>query len=368
MTKTIVTVVGTRPEIIRLSAVIKRLDSIQSLKHILIHTGQNYDYELNQVFFMDLGLREPDYYLDAAEKSPLKTISSIICKLEDVLTKIKPDAFLVLGDTNSALSSIVAKKLKIPIFHCEAGNRSFDDNVPEETNRKIIDHLADYNLPYSELARQNLLREGIHPSKVFLTGSPMKEVIESIQDKIKKSNIIDRLNTKNKQYFLVSTHREENVSNFHSLKNIVETLNEISKVYNYKIVISAHPRLTSELKRFNLKLDSKIEVHKPFGFIDYINLQLNSFCVISDSGTISEESSILGFNAVNFRYSQERPEGFESGIIPLVGYEKNDVLRGIDYVLNRKKLPKVAHEYSEENFSLRVVNVIISKLINGPLK
>ena len=364
MAKVICTVVGTRPEIIRLSAVLKKLDAFESIKHVLIHTGQNYDYELNQIFFEDLGLREPDYYLDATEKSPLKTISSIIWKSEYVLTKIKPDAFLVLGDTNSALAAIAAKKHRIPVFHCEAGNRSFDERVPEELNRKLVDHMADVNLPYSRHARDYLLREGIAPSRIVVTGSPMREVLELQAAKVSKSNILSTLKITKNNYFLVSSHREENVSNPVELKKLVATLNGLAKDYKLPVIVSTHPRTKKELEKLNLKLDSNVQLIKPFGYSDYLRLQQDAKCVLSDSGTISEESAILGIPAVNIRYSQERPEAFEKGVLPLVGLDYELVKLGIDWVLSRTVKPEIPEDYKSTDFSDRVINTLLSHIQN----
>ena len=364
MAKVICTVVGTRPEIIRLSAVLKKLDAFESIKHVLIHTGQNYDYELNQIFFEDLGLRAPDYYLDATEKSPLKTISSIIWKSEHVLTKIKPDAFLVLGDTNSALAAIVAKKHRIPVFHCEAGNRSFDERVPEELNRKLVDHMADVNLPYSKHARDYLLREGIAPSRIVVTGSPMKEVLELQAAKVSKSNILSTLKITKNNYFLVSSHREENVSNPVELQKLVATLNGLATKYKLPVIVSTHPRTKKELEKLNLKLDGNVQLIKPFGYSDYLRLQQDAKCVLSDSGTISEESAILGFPAVNIRYSQERPEAFEKGVLPLVGLDFELVKLGIDWVLSRTVKPEIPEDYKSSDFSDRVINTLLSHIQN----
>ena len=364
MAKVICTVVGTRPEIIRLSAVLKKLDAFESIKHVLIHTGQNYDYELNQIFFEDLGLREPDYYLDATEKSPLKTISSIIWKSEYVLTKIKPDAFLVLGDTNSALAAIAAKKHHIPVFHCEAGNRSFDERVPEELNRKLVDHMADVNLPYSRHARDYLLREGIAPSRIVVTGSPMREVLELQAAKVSKSNILSTLKITKNNYFLVSSHREENVSNPVELQKLVATLNGLAKDYKLPVIVSTHPRTKKELEKLNLKLDSNVQLIKPFGYSDYLRLQQDAKCVLSDSGTISEESAILGIPAVNIRYSQERPEAFEKGVLPLVGLDYELVKLGIDWVLSRTVKPEIPEDYKSTDFSDRVINTLLSHIQN----
>lgn len=364
MAKVICTVVGTRPEIIRLSAVLKKLDAFEPIKHILIHTGQNYDYELNQIFFEDLGLRAPDYFLEAAGETPTKTIAAVIDKLDDLLFKLQPDAFLVLGDTNSALAAIAAKKHRIPVFHCEAGNRSFDDRVPEELNRKLVDHIADVNLPYSRHARDYLLREGIAPSRIVVTGSPMKEVLEHQAAKVAKSNILNTLKITKNKYFLVSSHREENVSNPVELQTLVATINGLSKEYKLPVIVSTHPRTKKELEKLNLKLDSNVQLIKPFGYSDYLRLQQDAKCVLSDSGTISEESAILGFPAVNIRYSQERPEAFEKGVLPLVGLDFDSVKLGIDWVLSRTIKPEIPEDYKNSDFSDRVINTLLSHIQN----
>jgi UDP-N-acetyl-L-fucosamine synthase len=364
MAKIICTVVGTRPEIIRLSAVLKKLDKFEPIRHILIHTGQNYDYELNQIFFDDLGLRAPDYFLEAAGDTPTKTIAAVLDKLDALLTTLQPDAFLVLGDTNSALAAIAAKKHYIPVFHCEAGNRSFDDRVPEELNRRLVDHIADINLPYSRHARDYLLREGIAPSRIVVTGSPMKEVLELQADKVKKSMILSTLDIQKNNYFLVSSHREENVSNPVELKKLVNTLNGLATEYKLPVIVSTHPRTKKELEKLNLKLNPNIRLIKPFGYSDYLRLQRDAKCVLSDSGTISEEAAILGFPAVNIRYSQERPEAFEKGILPLVGLDFESVRRGIDWVLSRSTSPQIPEDYQSTDFSDRVINTLLSYIQN----
>jgi UDP-N-acetyl-L-fucosamine synthase len=358
--KTIMTVIGTRPEIIRLSEFIKRADKLNGVKHILVHTGQNYDYELNEIFFEDLGLRKPDYFLDAVGNSPTVTIGNILVKMDDLLTKVRPDIFYVLGDTNSALSAIAAKKHKIPVFHSEAGNRSFDNRVPEEFNRKLIDHIADINLPYSEIARNHLLSEGLLAKKIFVSGSPMREVINANLIKIENSLILHKLGLIEKKYFLISSHREENISNDTELAKLVSTLNELSDNYGYPIIVSTHPRLEKELTKLDFKLSDNIKLVKPTGFSDYIKLQLESFCTLSDSGTISEEAAILGFDALNIRYSQERPEALESGVIPLVGLDFKDIDLAIKNLKSLKNFT-VPHDYMNDNFSIRILNVLLSK-------
>ena len=299
----VVTVVGTRPEIIRLSRVIYALNESKSINHILIHTGQNYDYELNQIFFDNFNIPKPNYFLNAAGGSASSTIGNIISSVEKILVEINPDAFLVLGDTNSCLCAIPAKKLKIPVFHMEAGNRCFDQRVPEETNRKIVDHIADVNLTYSDIAREYLLREGISPQKIIKTGSPMFEVLNHNLTAIKKSDILDRLNLKPNEYFVVSAHREENIEDKNNFNNLINTLNIIAKKYNFPIILSTHPRTNNKINELDVKFHSNIIISKPLGYFDYNKLQLNSFMVLSDSGTISEESSILNFKALNIRRS-----------------------------------------------------------------
>jgi len=294
----VVTIVGTRPEIIRLSRVVSRLNESKSIKHTLVHTGQNYDYNLNQVFFKDLGLKKPDIFLEAAGTTAVETIGNIIIKTEPVLKKLNPDALLVLGDTNSCLSAIVAKKFKIPIFHMEAGNRCFDQNVPEETNRKIVDHIADINLPYSSIAREYLLKEGINADRIIKTGSPMNEVLKFYLDKINQSDILKSLGFKKGSYFVVSSHREENVDNPRKLDVFISTLNDLAEKYNYPIIFSTHPRTRKQLEKVTISPSNKIQFLDPLGFIDYNSLQLNSFVVLSDSGTISEEATILNFRAI----------------------------------------------------------------------
>jgi UDP-N-acetyl-L-fucosamine synthase len=361
--KTIMTVIGTRPEIIRLSEFIKRADKLSGVKHILVHTGQNYDYELNEIFFEDLGLRKPDYFLDAVGNSPTVTIGNILIKMDDLLTKVRPDIFYVLGDTNSALSAIAAKKHRIPVFHSEAGNRSFDKRVPEELNRRLIDHIADINLPYTESARRQLLNEGINSKDIFLTGSPMKEVIHSNQVKISRSMILDELSLIRGKYIVISAHREENVSTTSELEKLVDLMNSVANEFMLPIIVSTHPRLKKELEKINRTLDPIIKLIKPLSFSDYLNLQINSFVTLSDSGTISEEASIMSFPAVNIRYSQERFEALENGILPLVGLKKEDVLialRNIDLIKTRS----IPAEYNSSDFSSRVVNLILSKIVD----
>lgn len=364
----VMTVVGTRPEIIRLSRVLALLD--ETVNHILVHTGQNYDYELNQIFFEELELRKPDYFLNVDVSSLGAAVGEIIRKTEEVLIKEKPDAFLVLGDTNSCLSAYMAKRMHIPIYHMEAGNRSFDFNVPEEINRRVIDHIADFNLVYTEHARRHLLSEGLPHRRIYLTGSPMNEVLKYYLPKIETSDILERLSLKTEDYFLVSIHREENVDNPNNLKILLDALNEIAGIYKKRVIVSTHPRTRKridQLSEFNL--NEKIEFLKPFGFYDYVKLQKNALCVLSDSGTINEESSILNFPAITIRNSMERPEGLDTGSIILTGVNKNVITNSVKLALYEKEKSikkEIAEDYKAGNTSLRVTKLIIgtSKLSN----
>jgi len=359
----VVTIVGTRPEIIRLARVISRLNESKSIKHTLIHTGQNYDYNLNQVFFEELGIKKPDIFLEAAGSSATETIGNIIIKTEPVLKKLNPDALLVLGDTNSCLSALVAKKYKIPIFHMEAGNRCFDQNVPEETNRKIVDHLADINLPYSSIAREYLLKEGISADRIIKTGSPMNEVLQFYLDKIKQSSILKSLSLKKGAYFVVSSHREENVDNPKKLNELISTLNSLAEKYNYPIIFSTHPRTRKQLEKVNVSPSDKIQFLDPLGFIDYNALQLNSFLVLSDSGTISEEASILNFKALNIRSSHERPEAMEEAAVMFTDLNKQRILRAVT-LLENASLSKTNEisvlDYRPDNVSEKIEKIILS--------
>jgi UDP-N-acetylglucosamine 2-epimerase (non-hydrolysing) len=355
----VMTVVGTRPEIIRLSAVIKRLDKEDAINHILVHTGQNYDYELNQIFFDDLELRAPDVFLEAAGETALSTIGTILTKMEEALKKYKPDAFLVLGDTNSALSAIAAKKYKIPIFHMEAGNRCFDQRVPEETNRRIVDHIADINLPYSDIAREYLLKEGLPADQIIKIGSPMYEVIQQNIDKINQSKVLRDLSLSKDKYFLVSAHREENVDSIVKLKELVDSLNVIAEEYKLRTLFSTHPRTMKRLNSSKLKLSKFIELHKPFGFSDYCHLQMNAKAVLSDSGTISEETSILKLKSLNIRESQERPEAMEEGTVMMVGLNKDNIIRGL-HVLENINSIRLVQDYAFPIVSQTVLTVILS--------
>ena len=358
----VVTVVGTRPEIIRLSRVINALNN--NFNHTLVHTGQNYDYELNEIFFNELGVNKPDIFLESDTSTALTAIGGTLIKIEKVLDKLKPDAFLVLGDTNSCLSAIAAKRKKIPIFHMEAGNRSFDQRVPEETNRKIVDHISDINLTYSSISRDYLLREGILPDRVIKTGSPMLEVLNFYMPKILESDVLSRLSLLPYKYFIVSCHREENVDNLNSLTNLVKSLNTIAESQKMPVLISLHPRTKKNLKRFKLKLLPEIILHKPFGFYDYIQLQMNSKAVISDSGTITEESSILNFPAINIREAHERPEGMEEGSVMLTGLNPERIVQALKIIEKQprgdKRLLKPVFDYQYDNVSEKVVRIILS--------
>jgi len=359
----IITVVGTRPEIIRLSRVISKLDATESIKHILVHTGQNYDYELNQIFFEDLGLRIPDYFLNAAGKNAAETIGKVITNIDPVLEKEAPDAFLVLGDTNSCLCALPAKKRHIPIFHMEAGNRCFDQRVPEETNRKIVDHISDINLTYSDIAREYLLREGLLPDRIIKTGSPMFEVLNYYKLKIEKSNILKSLKLKTEGYFLISSHREENI-NSENFTKLVELLNWLAKTYKLPIIVSTHPRTKKMIGEKSVKLNPLVNLMKPMGFLDYNFLQMNAKAVLSDSGTISEESSILNFPALNIRESHERPEAMEEASVMLTGFNINRIQQALNILENQlrgdKRTLRSVNDYAMPNVSEKVLRIIIS--------
>jgi UDP-N-acetylglucosamine 2-epimerase len=355
----VVTIVGTRPEIIRLSRIIPGLD--RSLDHVLVHTGQNYDYELNDVFFKELRIRKPDRYLNADTRSFGKMIGDTIAKSEDLLRKEKPDAVLILGDTNSSLAAIVAKRLRIPVYHMEAGNRCFDFNVPEEINRRIVDHISDFNLVYSERARQNLLAEGIPPRRIYLTGSPLAEVLDYYQEKIERSFILKNLHLEGNNYFLASMHREENVDNPKRLAEIIAILNRLIRTYGIPVIFSTHPRTANRLKNQKFKTHKNIRFAKPFGFFDYVCLQKNAFCVLSDSGTISEESAMLNFSAVTVRNSMERPEAMDAGSIILTGFDWEIIDRSVTIVTSGKRGEKreIPAEYRIKNSSERVLKIIL---------
>jgi len=355
----VITVVGTRPEIIRLSCVIPLLDKYT--QHILVHTGQNYDYELNEIFFQDLELRKPDYYLNANTSSLGQMLGETLIKIEEVLDKEKPDAMLILGDTNASIAAIMAKRKHIPIYHMEAGNRSFDNNVPEEINRKMIDHIADFNLVYTENSRRHLLSEGLPHRRIYLTGSPMFEVLNHFMPKIKHSNILEMLKLETQKYFLISVHREENVDYPENLKKISIVLNTLAELYNYPVIVSTHPRTRKRLENSEgLQFNSLIQFLKPFSFTDYNFLQIHSACVISDSGTISEESAILKFPAITIRNSMERPEAIDAGTIILSGFDPEIVLDSIKVTIEEgAKYTKICPEYEIDNCSMRVLKLIL---------
>jgi UDP-N-acetyl-L-fucosamine synthase len=357
----VMTIVGTRPEIIRLSEVIKSCDV--AFHHVLVHTGQNYDYTLNEIFFKELKLRNPDHYLESPGKHLAETIGNIISRSYDIMLDEKPDSILILGDTNSALSAISAKRLKIPIFHMEAGNRCFDQNVPEEINRKIVDHVSDINLPYTEHSRRYLLSEGFRKEHIFVTGSPMKEVLIKNLPKINASNILEELNLKKNAYFVVSAHREENIEIEDKFTDLINSLNTIAEEYKLPIIYSTHPRSMKKIKEKNIKFNPLIKNLNPFGFFDYNNLQMNGFCVLSDSGTLSEESSILHFPAVLIRTSTERPEVLDKGSIVIGGLKASSICQSVEIARYSfsldEKYPKV-YDYNDENVSQKIINIIQS--------
>lgn len=360
----IITVVGTRPEIIRLSRVLLALDRYDSIDHILVHTGQNYDYELNEVFFEDLGIRKPDHFLNAAGHNATTTIGNIISAIDPILEQEKPDAFLVLGDTNSCLCAIPAKKRQIPIFHMEAGNRCFDQRVPEETNRKIVDHISDINLTYSDIAREYLLREGLSPDRVIKTGSPMYEVLHYYKAKIDSSQILSKLGLEAGKYFVVSAHREENISNEKSFLALVDILNTIAEKYHYPVIVSTHPRTRNKINELGVTFHDQVQLLKPLGFSDYNHLQIKAKAVLSDSGTISEESSILDFPALNIREAHERPEAMEEASVMMVGMNKDRVMQGLN-ILDAQassdfRILRPVADYSMPNVSEKVVRIILS--------
>ncbi|VEU79985.1 UDP-N-acetylglucosamine 2-epimerase [Haploplasma axanthum] len=355
----VMTVVGTRPEIIRLSAVIKKLNESEAIEHILVHTGQNYDYELNEVFFEDFNLDKPKYFLNAATGTAIETIGNILIKIDPILEEEKPDAFLVLGDTNSCLAAIAAKRRHIPIFHMEAGNRCFDQRVPEETNRKIVDHISDINMPYSTIARDYLIKEGIPADRVIKTGSPMFEVLNNKKKEIENSKILEKLGLKSKQYFLVSAHREENISSDNFIK-LVNVLNSIAEIYKLPIIISTHPRTRKMIEAKGIKFNPLVQTLKPLGFIDYNKLQVESKTVLSDSGTISEESSILNFDALNIREAHERPEAMEETSVMMVGVNQERILQGLKVLETRNKIHRNVYDYSMPNVSDKVLEIIVS--------
>jgi UDP-N-acetylglucosamine 2-epimerase (non-hydrolysing) len=356
----VMTILGTRPEIIRLSRVIALLD--EHVDHVLVHTGQNSDYELNEVFFRDLGLRAPNYFLNISRASPGRILADVLAKSEEVLVKERPDAVLILGDTNSALAAIIARRMKIPIYHMEAGNRSFDFNVPEEINRRILDHISDFNLVYTEHARRNLLAEGIHPRRIYLTGSPMREVLDANRGGIAASDVLQRLQLEQRAYFVVSMHRAENVDIKNRLRELLATLNRLSSGYGWPVIVSTHPRTRERLQSLDFEGHPNVRFLPPFGYYDYLRLQTDSYCTLSDSGTISEEAAILGFAAVTLRTAMERPEAMDSGHIVLTGLEPDTILRAIRFVTANREADRqqpIADEYEIRNTSTRVLKLLL---------
>ncbi|OJX29627.1 MAG: UDP-N-acetylglucosamine 2-epimerase [Chryseobacterium sp. 36-9] len=360
----VMTVVGTRPEIIRLSRVLSALDASEAVEHIIVHTGQNYDYELNQIFFEDLGLRKPDYFLEAAGKTATETVGNILIKIDPLLEELQPEAFLVLGDTNSCLCAIPAKKRQIPIFHMEAGNRCFDQRVPEETNRKIVDHTSDVNLTYSDIAREYLLREGLPADRIIKTGSPMFEVLNHYLSEIESSDVLSRLDLEEGKYFVVSSHREENINSEKNFNGLIESLNAIAEKFGYPIIVSTHPRTRNMIDKKNVSVRPEIQFLKPLGFHDYNALQMRSYAVLSDSGTISEESSILNFRALNIRDAHERPEAMEEASVMMVGLSPERILQGLAQLQQQKtgkeRNYRPVSDYSMPNVSEKVVRIILS--------
>lgn len=359
----VLTVVGTRPEIIRLACVLQKLDRSEAIEHILVHTGQNYDYELNEVFFEDLGLRKPDFFLNAAAGNATTTAGQILVNIDPVLEQEKPDALLVLGDTNSCLCAIAAKKRHIPIFHMEAGNRCFDQRVPEESNRKIVDHISDINLTYSSIAREYLLREGIAADRIIKTGSPMYEVLQQYLPKIQASDILKRLQLNKREFFVVSAHREENIASEKNFFRLVEILNRVAEKYKYPVIVSCHPRTRNMIEKKEIKFHENVRLMKPMSFSDYNHLQMNANTVLSDSGTISEESSIFNFRALNLREAHERPEAMEEASVMMVGLNPERVMQGLAELQNQdleKRNFRSVYDYSMPNVSDKVVRIIIS--------
>ena len=358
------TIVGTRPEIIKLSRVMAELD--KNVEHILVHTGQNYDFELNEIFFKDLGVRKPDYFLNAVGKTTAETIGNILIKSDEIFENVNPDAVLLYGDTNSCLSVISAKRRQIPIFHMEAGNRCFDQRVPEELNRKIVDHLSDINMPLTEQARDYLIKEGIRPETIIKTGSCMKEILSFYKGKIDNCDIVERLQIEKRKYFIVSIHREENVDYPENLKKLVDSLNALAEKYNYPVIVSTHPRTQKRLDdiKNEIELNPLVKYMKPMGFFDYITLQKNACCVISDSGTITEESSILNFPAIMIRMAHERPEGMDEGTVIMSGIERNRVLEAVNIMVQQfnqnPNAIRIINDYNVDNVSTKVVRIILS--------
>ena len=358
----VATIVGTRPEVIRLSRVIAALD--RYTEHTLIHTGQNYDYELNQVFFEELEIRDPDFYLDAAGKTAAHTIGLVISKSSDVLAQLAPDAVLILGDTNSSLAAISAKRLRIPVFHMEAGNRCFDERVPEEINRRIVDHISDINLPYSDISREYLLREGIAPDRIIKTGSPMFEVLAHYRPKIDGSNVLGRLGLKNQEYFVVSCHREENIDNPAQFTKLVAVLERVAAAGQRPVVVSVHPRARKRIDSEGVRFSEMIRLMKPLGLSDYVHLMMKSRATLSDSGTITEESSILNFRALNIREAHERPEGMEEGAVIMTGLDPERILEGLkilqDQPVGEQRTLRMVRDYEASNVSAKVLRIILS--------
>lgn len=354
----VMTIVGTRPEIIKLSSTIKELDKYT--EHILVHTGQNYDYELNEIFFKDLGLREPDVYMNAAGENAAETIGNVIIKSDELIKKYQPDAILLYGDTNSCLSVISAKRNKVPVFHMEAGNRCFDERVPEEINRKVVDHLSDINMTLTEHARRYLISEGLRPETVIKTGSSMKEVLNECKENIDNSDVLERLNLEKGKYFVLSAHREENVDNPRNFKALIESINAVAEEYKMPIIFSAHPRTRKKIEAEGIIFSDYVKYMKPLGFNDYNKLQQNAFCVISDSGTITEESSIMGFPAITIRQAHERPEGMDEGTLIMSGVDKEDVLDAIKVVTDEDKKPHIVNDYDVDYVGMKVVKIIMS--------
>jgi UDP-N-acetylglucosamine 2-epimerase len=358
----VATIVGTRPEIIRLSRVMATLD--RHVAHVIIHTGQNYDYELNQIFFEDLEIRKPDHFLNAAGRNAAETIGLVISRSDEVLAQVAPDAVLILGDTNSCLSAISAKRRKIPVFHMEAGNRCFDQRVPEEINRKIVDHISDINLPYSSISREYLLREGLSPDRVIKTGSPMYEVLHYYLPRIEKSDVLERFGLKDQDYFLVSSHREENIDFPDQFARLINVLNSIAKCYDKRIIVSTHPRTRKKIDAMGVRLHANVELLKPLGLCDYVHLQMHAKATLSDSGTITEESSILNFPALNIRNAHERPEGMEEGAVMMTGLELDRVMEGLAVLETQERgetrTLRIASDYDVPNVSEKVVRIILS--------
>jgi UDP-N-acetylglucosamine 2-epimerase (non-hydrolysing) len=358
----VVTVVGTRPEIIRLSRVMAALD--EAVEHLIVHTGQNYDYELNQVFFEDLEIRKPDYFLDAAGQTACETVGMVIAKVDEVLGKVQPDALLVLGDTNSCLAAYPAKRRKVPVFHMEAGNRCFDERVPEEINRRIVDHISDINMPYSTISRDYLLREGLPPDRVIKTGSPMYEVLHHYLPKIEASDVLRRLSLEPEGFFVVSAHREENIDFPDQFDNLVEVLNNLVATYGKRVIVSTHPRTRNKIEATGAKLDDRVELLKPLGLCDYVKLQMNAQAVLSDSGTISEESSILNFPALNIRNAHERPEGFEEAVVMMTGLRWQTIRAALKVLESQprgeQRALRMVADYQAPNVSQKVVRIILS--------